>query len=476
MDTPLAELADALQRFRHGGVEEADLSAATQMGLRAALVRRFLTDQLEFVNIAKEYLTVADFHELCQRIVYPPRSHGRLGGKAAGLFLASRIVARSPEYQDVLGDIRIPRSWYIPSDGILDFIHHNDLEDVYSRKYVDPDRVRLDYPYIVQLFKSSFFSPDILRGLSDVLDDLDGRPIIVRSSSLLEDRLGSAFSGKYKSLFLANTGTKRERLAALTDAIAEVYASVFSPDPIEYRAMRGLLDLHEEMGILIQEVVGLAGRAVLDARLLRGRLLEQRVPLVGPDPAGGRPPAHRARPRDARRRPAGRRLPGAHRPRAAGPAREPDARRGAAATPRRRSTSSTSRRAPSRPSTCTTSLERYGDEMPLLRPMISIADHDHLRRPVGLVDSRARGPRLHLRGALRRDPLRGAHAGAAAGAPGEAQDAGRHRVRLRRQERLPPPVPAAGRDGGRRPGAHPPRPPARTACSSPPAATSRTGT
>ena len=42
------------------------------------------------------------------------------------------------------------------------------------------------------------------------------------------------------------------------DAIAEVYASIFGPDPIEYRAERGLLDLHEEMGILVQEVVGQA--------------------------------------------------------------------------------------------------------------------------------------------------------------------------------------------------------------------------
>ena len=40
------------------------------------------------------------------------------------------------------------------------------------------------------------------------------------------------------------------------DAIAEVYASIFGPDPIEYRAERGLLDVHEEMGIMIQEVVG----------------------------------------------------------------------------------------------------------------------------------------------------------------------------------------------------------------------------
>ncbi|MCF8432493.1 MAG: nucleotidyltransferase domain-containing protein, partial [Melioribacteraceae bacterium] len=71
-----------------------------------------------------------------------------------------------------------------------------------------------------------------------------------------EDQMGAAFSGKYKSLFLANQGSKSERLSALMDAIAEVYASTFSPDPIEYRAERGLIDFHEEMGIMLQEVVG----------------------------------------------------------------------------------------------------------------------------------------------------------------------------------------------------------------------------
>jgi hypothetical protein len=72
----------------------------------------------------------------------------------------------------------------------------------------------------------------------------------------LEDRLGSAFSGKYKSLFLANQGTKLENLEALLDAIAEVYASTLGPDPMQYRSERGLIDFHEEMGIMIQEVVG----------------------------------------------------------------------------------------------------------------------------------------------------------------------------------------------------------------------------
>ena len=255
LDMPLAELADALQRFKHGDVEERELSPATQVGLRAGLARRFLTEQPEFVNTAKKYLEVADFHELAQRIVYSGRSFGRLGGKAAGLFLAGKVVARSG-VDGLAAELRIPKSWFIPSDSLFDFLYHNDLGEVLNRKYDDPERVRLEYPHLVQLFKSSPFPPEMLRGLAAVLDDLDGRPIIVRSSSLLEDRLGSAFSGKYKSLFLANTGSRRQRLTALTDAIAEVYASVFGPDPIEYRARRGFLDLHEEMAVLVQQVVG----------------------------------------------------------------------------------------------------------------------------------------------------------------------------------------------------------------------------
>jgi predicted nucleotidyltransferase len=137
-----------------------------------------------------------------------------------------------------------------------DFVYCNHLEDVFTQKYKEIDEIRQEYPDIVQVFKNSQFSADIIKGLSLALDDLGDRPLIVRSSSLLEDRFGAAFSGKYKSLFLANRGTKQQRLSALTDAIAEVYASTFAPDPIQYRAERNLLDFQEGMGVLIQEVVG----------------------------------------------------------------------------------------------------------------------------------------------------------------------------------------------------------------------------
>lgn len=255
-DTPMGEIVEALERYRHASVDERELSVSIQKGLRVQLARRFFSESLDFLNVAKNWIEVADYYDLLGRIVLHPRCHGKLGGKSAGLFLAKRVVEKSPEAGELARTLKVPKTWYIPSDGIIHFVHYNNLEDVLNRKYMELDQVRQEYPHLVQLFKNSSFPPEMVRGLSQALDDFEDRPMIVRSSSLLEDRSGSAFSGKYKSLFLGNQGEKRERLAALMDAIAEVYASVFGPDPTEYRAERGLLDVHEEMGILIQEVVG----------------------------------------------------------------------------------------------------------------------------------------------------------------------------------------------------------------------------
>jgi pyruvate, water dikinase len=256
LDTPLGEIIEAIERYRHAGIDETELSLATQKGLRVSLTRRFFSESLAFINVAKKVITVKDFYDLLGKVIFPPRCHGKLGGKSAGLFLARKIVDRYAADDSVLRQVKVPRTWYVTSDWILTFVHHNELQDVLNWKYMEIDQVRQEYPRLVALFKDSSFPSELAQGLSLALDDLGDRPIIVRSSSLLEDRSGSAFSGKYKSLFLGNRGTKEERLAALMDAIAEVYASIFGPDPTEYRAERGLLDVHEEMGILIQEVVG----------------------------------------------------------------------------------------------------------------------------------------------------------------------------------------------------------------------------
>lgn len=250
------ETSDALRRFLATGVEEDDLPGAVRTSLRVGLVRNYFVDQRELIGIAKDHIGLTDMNEIVDKLVHPNWSRGKLGGKAAGLLLADRVLRQSGREDERLSTIRLPNTWFVASDGLNAFINHNNLEEVYYHKYVDPNRAREDYPHIIQVFKNGRFPPEISDGLSAALDDFGEQPIIVRSSSLLEDRFGSSFAGKYKSLFLANQGEKTQRLAALQDAIAEIYSSVYGPDPIGYRSERDLLHFNEEMGILIQAVVG----------------------------------------------------------------------------------------------------------------------------------------------------------------------------------------------------------------------------
>jgi predicted nucleotidyltransferase len=252
----LNEIGGALRRFHHLLADGAELSPAALDGIHVGLIRRFLTDQLEFISVAKKYIQTDDFLDLIDNVIHSDASHGKLGGKSAGLFLAAAILRREESTERPIGEVKVPRSWYIASEGLMSFIEYNDLDEVLQQKYREISQVRREYPNIIQLFKNSRFPPEIVKGVSMVLDEVGDKPLIVRSSSLLEDRMGSAFSGKYRSLFLANRGSKRERMSAILDAMTEVYASVFGPDPIAYRMERDLLDFHEEMAILIQEVVG----------------------------------------------------------------------------------------------------------------------------------------------------------------------------------------------------------------------------
>jgi pyruvate,water dikinase len=254
-ETSLPDIAEAIKTYSALSKQDM-LSPYIVKGLIVTLIRRFFSDQLEFISVAKDYVDLNDFYSLLQRMIYTSKSHGKIGGKSVGIFIADKILRLSKENRELFANIKTPKTWYIASDTILEFLQYNNMEEVYEQKYKDIEQIRQEYPYIVQVFKNSAFPPEIVKKLSDALDDFGDSPLVIRSSSLLEDRIGSAFSGKYKSLFVANQGTKQERLAALMDAIAEVYASVFSADPIEYRSERGLLDYNEEMGIMIQEVVG----------------------------------------------------------------------------------------------------------------------------------------------------------------------------------------------------------------------------
>jgi len=81
-------------------------------------------------------------------------------------------------------------------------------------------------------------------------------PIIVRSSSLLEDAFGNAFAGKYESFFCVNQGTPEQRYEALEDAVRHIFASTMNEDALTYRLQRGLDQHDEQMALLVQRVSG----------------------------------------------------------------------------------------------------------------------------------------------------------------------------------------------------------------------------
>jgi len=89
-----------------------------------------------------------------------------------------------------------------------------------------------------------------------MLDYYGQSPIIVRSSSLLEDNFGNSFAGKYDSVFCANQGPPHRRLEDLLTAVRTIYASTMSQRALTYRAQRGLLERDEQMALLVQRVSG----------------------------------------------------------------------------------------------------------------------------------------------------------------------------------------------------------------------------
>jgi len=222
--------------------------------ITVVLVKSMISDQIGFVRLAKEFLDVDDFESIGSHRI----GEGKIGGKAAGMILAGKILARrEPEDEcDLTGRIVVPDSRFVGADVFYDFHSVNRLAEFVNQKYKNADEIAADYPHIRETYAEGRFPDSVLSRLRRLLEDFGSRPLIVRSSSLLEDNFGYSFAGKYESFFCPNQGTPEQNLRALTGAISRIYASVLSPDALVYRQKMGLVDYDERMAILIQRVEG----------------------------------------------------------------------------------------------------------------------------------------------------------------------------------------------------------------------------
>ena len=257
-DVSFDTLADTVRRFCRLPRGDERLAPAQTTQLRVALIRSFISDQLEFIAVAKNYLRVTDFEWILDRVIGPAKGQGRIGGKAAGMFLGYRILQgeREEHGSNPVAQVHLPESWFVRSDVIESFLHLNRLNEYQFQKYKPAEEIRNEYPLIRQIFQDAEFPLELIQRLDRVLEAVGNHPLIVRSSSLLEDRFGAAFSGMYASVFLGNQGSRKANLKALLGAVAEVYASTLAPNPLTYRRRHNLIDYNEDMAILIQKVVG----------------------------------------------------------------------------------------------------------------------------------------------------------------------------------------------------------------------------
>ncbi|MHC4954470.1 MAG: PEP/pyruvate-binding domain-containing protein [Planctomycetota bacterium] len=257
-DVPLELIAEKVTQYaslaaktKPGGAAAGSKAGGAPEGTLVALIRRFISNRVDYISVAKRCLSVPDIAWVLDRVICTDGGDGYVGGKAAGMLLAAAILRESGE-----AAVRVPETIFVLSDAYDEFKRVNGLMDLEDHKYGPMEEVREHFPAIREVFHNGEFPDRVTDHLRIALDRLGEVPLIVRSSSLLEDSFGAAFSGIYHSLFLPNRGELEERLRALQSAIAEIYVGVFSSDAVAYRRRHDLLDHDERMGVMIQRVVG----------------------------------------------------------------------------------------------------------------------------------------------------------------------------------------------------------------------------
>lgn len=212
------------------------------------IIESTLTKDRRLQEMIRKYFRPRDYFQLRDRMV----GSGSLGGKACGMLLARKIIhTELPEYRKYFEP---HDSFYIGSDVFYTYIVSNNCWETRIGQ-----RTEEGYFTKAEALKdallSGTFPPDIREKFRNLLEYFGQSPIIVRSSSFLEDGFGNAFAGKYESVFCVNQGSPEERLEAFEAAVRTVYASTMDISALEYRKQRGLQHSDEQMAVPMQNSV-----------------------------------------------------------------------------------------------------------------------------------------------------------------------------------------------------------------------------
>ena len=230
------------------------LRAGAEAGAEAAELKRRLVGMMftrdeSILPLVEKYLSLADVLEVRWRMF----GTGLIGGKAVGMLVARKIAER--ESPALGAKLEAHDSFYIGSDIFYTFLVRNGLWEIREKQH-SPDTFLDGVEEAQDRILNGKFSTYEIGLFEKMLDYFGQYPVIVRSSSLLEDAYGNSFAGKYDSVFCANQGSSEERLRAFLDAIRSVYASSMSREALSYRERHGLLKRDEQMALLVMRVTG----------------------------------------------------------------------------------------------------------------------------------------------------------------------------------------------------------------------------
>jgi hypothetical protein len=217
--------------------------------MRLRLLRMAMSRQERILGLISRYFTLGDLVHAGTRML----GTGLIGGKAVEMLLARAILRQAdPRWEGIL---ETHDSYFIPSDVFYTYLVTNGC-------WMNRKRPRTIEEYFEEAENARHgilegsFPPHIERRFADMLDYFGQSPVVVRSSSLLEDSFGNAFAGKYESVYCASQGSREARLEDFIAAVKTVYASTLSREALAYRARHGLLDSDEQMALLVQRVSG----------------------------------------------------------------------------------------------------------------------------------------------------------------------------------------------------------------------------
>lgn len=200
-------------------------------------------------QLVERFITLEDFILLRDRMI----GIGSVGGKTLGMLVARAILRdRDPE---LASRLEAHDSFFVGAEVFITFLVENKVWWLREQQK-HPATFLQDLEEGRQRIRTGEFPDNILEQFQGLLDYFGESPYIVRSSSILEDARGNAFSGKYESVFVVNRGSREERMQALLDAVRTIYASVLDEEALTYRKRRGLLESEERMALLIMRVSG----------------------------------------------------------------------------------------------------------------------------------------------------------------------------------------------------------------------------